>query len=350
MDTGASLIGWSRRSQIQLVIAALVISFQFSPSVGSIAAAGSGAVAGSAVIPIPQPSSLADWAQKPAQELAEAGLVAISQQAPELMTRGSFMTLAAACSGRSAAVWPEELRRQSIQVGRPGDDLAPDAVITRSEAVTFLVKLLRAEAEAPALEQVRDSSGAGGPDVREVPPPPVDIAGHWAESFFDDAVRWGLVRGRPDGTVGPDAPLSLAEGLTLADRFLHAGEGLLPLDPPLTAAADPRRAVEAHVQTFVDVFSREPYDFARLLATCVGQAKALIAQNQEYYVGRYARGSRFRFELLSFEATVASRSLFIAIVTTRERMREYADGRAEESEYADRMFLRRVGQTWLIYK
>ncbi|MHB8927935.1 MAG: hypothetical protein ACYC9Q_09830 [Bacillota bacterium] len=343
--------GWGRRLlAYRILLASLTLSLLLgAPGSPHGLAAGTGTTVavpepvGSAPLAIPEPSSLPDWAAGPAEELVTAGITAPSGQSPAIFTRGSFMTLAVSCTGRSTTGWPGSLQQESIQVGRPDGSLGLDDAITRGEAVAFLVKLLRAEPESEALQQ----SAGGAPPGSGHPP---DTAGHWSEPFFIDALRWGLVRGAPDGLVRPDAALSMAEGLTLADRFLHVGEGLLPLESGLQQNAAVLAAVERHVRGFVEVFAREPYDFAPLLSTCVGQARVLISQNQRYYLDRYALGSRFRFELLSFESRVGTKSFFLAGVTTREKMREYVNGKVEESEDEDRMALRRVGPTWLIYK
>ncbi len=305
-----------------------------------------GVVAPTQPIPMPlspDPAALPEWAAESAKELVAAGLVSVSAESPAAPTRGDFMALAVACAGRSTDGWVRSLRRESVIVGRPDGSLHLDDPITRGEATAFLIKLLQVEPEGSALGlHLKDGLPSG--------PAPADIAGHWSATYFLDALRWGLVRSPPDGLLRPDARVSTAEALTLAGRFLHAGEGLMPLQTDLPQNAALVRTAEAHVRAFTDVFSREPYDFAPLLATCTGQAHSLIAQNSRYYLGRYSLGTRFKFELLSFSGQVTARSLFLATVTTREKMREYVDGKAEESEYEDRLDLRRVNGSWLIYR
>ncbi len=79
--------------------------------------------------------------------------------------------------------------------------------------------------------------GAEGP----VPDPPggvggsgvfSDINGHWARQEIETAVSTGLVRGYPNGTFRPDAPVTRAEAIALLVRTLQ-GSGRLPkVTPP----------------------------------------------------------------------------------------------------------------------
>lgn len=330
-----------RRSVSFIICALLIVDGVIpDPAVGWAAAQASPTTPS---IVSPDPSSLPEWAAEPAGELIAAGLTLVSPEAPQVFGRGDFMALAVAASGRPTEAWVQTLRQESIVVGGPDGSIRPDDPITRGEAVAFLVKLLRAEAEAAVLGLPPESGPTDGAEAS-------DITDHWSTPFFIEALRWGLVRSPPDGLLHPDDRLSVAEGLTLAARFLRSGEGLLPLRPDLPQSIALVRAAEAHVLAFTNVFSCEPYDFEPLTATCAGQARSLIAQNSRYYLDRYARGTRFKFELLSFSAEVTTRSLFLATVATRERMREYVDGKAEESEYTDHLDLRRVNGSWLIYR
>ena len=57
-----------------------------------------------------------------------------------------------------------------------------------------------------------------------------DIAGHWAESSIESAIREGFVNGYPDGTFKPDHAVTRAEFAVMLARALKLeGEGV-PLD------------------------------------------------------------------------------------------------------------------------
>ncbi|CAI6034664.1 S-layer homology domain-containing protein [Cohnella sp. JJ-181] len=52
-----------------------------------------------------------------------------------------------------------------------------------------------------------------------------DIDGHWAEQEITDAVAQGIISGYPDGTFGPDHPVTRAEFALLLNRVLKLPEG-----------------------------------------------------------------------------------------------------------------------------
>ena len=81
------------------------------------------------------------------------------------------------------------------------DVFAPDAPITRAEFVTVCARF--------------DQSGAA--EDRDFS----DIGGHWAEQYIRQASALGWVQGYPDGTFGPDRPITRAEAVTMINRVLN---------------------------------------------------------------------------------------------------------------------------------
>ncbi|HEY3316601.1 MAG TPA: hypothetical protein VGL40_15160 [Bacillota bacterium] len=277
----------------------------------------------------------------PLKQVVPMDAAASPAQAAGPISRGDFMGLVTTAAGRFAPDWPADLAAHGVLAGRPVEGLALSRDISRAEAVAFLVKLLRTEPDWETL-------WLGRPPPGETAPAAGGLPAHWSQEYFLTAAALGLVRGSPEAGFNPDASLSIVEALVLTDRLLHCGETWLPVDADSGALRPITSAAENHVRAFVGAFAREPYDFGELLDTTAGQARELIAQNQDHYKRQYARGWRFKFELLSFRAEVTSRSLYLAKVTTTERMREYVNGKVSESEYGDEMTLRRVGPTWLV--
>ena len=49
-----------------------------------------------------------------------------------------------------------------------------------------------------------------------------DTKGHWAESAIDLVTRWGLMEGYPDGTFGPDEPVTRAQFAKVLRRVMDS--------------------------------------------------------------------------------------------------------------------------------
>lgn len=65
----------------------------------------------------------------------------------------------------------------------------------------------------------RNIVGAARPKYKEEPEMKDDITGHWAEQEIRSAIERGLLRGYPDGTFGPDKPVTRAELAVILDRL-----------------------------------------------------------------------------------------------------------------------------------
>lgn len=97
------------------------------------------------------------------------------------------------------------LARLGVFVGRTTDVFAPDAPITRAEFATVCARF--------------DQSGAA--EDRDFS----DIGRHWAEQYIRQAAALGWVQGYPDGTFGPDRPITRAEAVTMINRVLRRNPG-----------------------------------------------------------------------------------------------------------------------------
>lgn len=94
--------------------------------------------------------------------------------------------------------------------GGSGGALELSRNITRAEFVTMAVKA------SPNGDQVGEASTSPYPDVPYT---------HWAAGYVEAAVAAGLVSAYSDGTFRPDAPITLAEGATMALGLLgYTGE------------------------------------------------------------------------------------------------------------------------------
>lgn len=85
--------------------------------------------------------------------------------------------------------------------GYPEGTFKPDNMITRAELATVLVRTRKI---AP------DDSQTVFKDVRK---------NHWAAKYIMPAVKYGIVKGYPDGTFKPSQVLTRAEGLAMIARF-----------------------------------------------------------------------------------------------------------------------------------
>ncbi|MDO3410003.1 S-layer homology domain-containing protein [Saccharibacillus sp. CPCC 101409] len=113
-----------------------------------------------------------------------------------------------------AAGYADRAASLGVMNGLPGGAFQPDRAITRGELAAILVRFRNLEPAA-----------SGGFS---------DTAGHWAEGDIGAAARAGLLKGYPDGTYRPNAPISRAELVTAVNRMLGRGPllGNLPADWP----------------------------------------------------------------------------------------------------------------------
>ena len=97
------------------------------------------------------------------------------------------------------------LARLGVFVGQAPGIFAPDSAISRAEFATVCARF--------------DQSGAA--EDRDFS----DIGGHWAEQYIRQAAALGWVQGYPDGTFGPDRPITRAEAVTMINRVLRRNPG-----------------------------------------------------------------------------------------------------------------------------
>lgn len=93
------------------------------------------------------------------------------------------------------------LHAMGILKGRDDGLFHPDDSITRAEFATICARFDQSEVSETALFP--------------------DIAGHWAEGYIQRAAALGWVRGYPDGSFGPDDPITRAEAVTMINRVLR---------------------------------------------------------------------------------------------------------------------------------
>ncbi len=92
------------------------------------------------------------------------------------------------------------LHALGILKGRDDGLFHPDDSITRAEFAAICARFDQSEVSEAALFP--------------------DIAGHWAEGYIQRAAALGWVRGYPDGSFGPDDPITRAEAVTMINRVL----------------------------------------------------------------------------------------------------------------------------------
>lgn len=171
-------------------------------------------------------------------------------------------------SGGNTAVKPEDLlereKHEAYIVGRSGGLAAPEDNITRAEVATIFYRLLTEESrrtfattENPfpdvssgdwfftaAVTLAKAKIVEGYPDGTFAPSANItrgefaaiaarflsekytgeshfsDLDGHWAREYVDRAAQAGWIKGYPDGTFRPDAPITRAEAITLVNGVL----------------------------------------------------------------------------------------------------------------------------------
>src|SRR5690606_20728756 len=143
--------------------------------------------------------------------------------------------------------WAKEsilrLNEQGIASGYEGK-FNPDQPLTRAELMAFAERAFGLEAGSYAGEvKVAEASYGPNGSVTEsvydnpgeeppVAPAPVETPyfddlpeWHWSYQTMNKAVASGILRGYPDGTVRPDAPVSRAEVAVILDRLIGKSGG-----------------------------------------------------------------------------------------------------------------------------
>jgi len=93
---------------------------------------------------------------------------------------------------------------EGIMIGDVSGTFRPDAFITRAEAATLLLRMLKVE----PFHNLTVSS------FRDVP------ATHWALGYIESMQKYGLIKGYPDGTYKPGTHILRSEFTAIADRAL----------------------------------------------------------------------------------------------------------------------------------
>ncbi|MBR6916494.1 MAG: S-layer homology domain-containing protein, partial [Clostridia bacterium] len=105
--------------------------------------------------------------------------------------------------------------------GRSANVFAPEENITRAEIATLLSRVDGAEIDPKATVSY--------PDVR---------AGEWYVPYLAWATTKGILKGYPDGTAKPNAPVTRAEMAVMLARYASMRELTLPAAPKTDAFSD----------------------------------------------------------------------------------------------------------------
>ncbi|MGQ9558556.1 MAG: S-layer homology domain-containing protein, partial [Desulfurispora sp.] len=98
----------------------------------------------------------------------------------------------------------KKLAALGIATGYEDGTIKPDQTITRAEFAAIVVRELNLGTNfAPSNTRFKDVT-----------------ASHWAGGYINVAVGKGILRGYPDGTFKPDAPVNYAEAITMLVRML----------------------------------------------------------------------------------------------------------------------------------
>lgn len=129
------------------------------------------------------------------------------------------------------------LNEQGIANGDDGK-FFPDRALTRAELMAFAARAFGfggtksdvslAESASDAQSVTKDVYEAGTDDIPVIAEPAEEPAAafkdlpqaHWSYEVMRDAVKSGVLRGYPDGTVRPDAPVTRAEVAVVLDRLI----------------------------------------------------------------------------------------------------------------------------------
>lgn len=100
----------------------------------------------------------------------------------------------------------EKLKILGIMTGDESSNFNSDSSLTRAQAATILIRVLGAEAEAKAYTVAGNFS-----DVN---------SDHWAVSYINFANNQGIIKGKSDGTFGPNDNVTHAQLVAMSIRSL----------------------------------------------------------------------------------------------------------------------------------
>ncbi|QSZ27623.1 S-layer homology domain-containing protein [Aceticella autotrophica] len=100
----------------------------------------------------------------------------------------------------------QKAKAANIVSGYDDNTFRPNNSITREEAAAILTRLLK-------LQPVTQDALKGFKDASQV--------SDWAKDAVNTAVYYGLIKGYPDNTVGPDNPITRAETVVILNRALN---------------------------------------------------------------------------------------------------------------------------------
>ena len=173
------------------------------------------------------------WAEKQMQAFINQGLLSGygdgTYGPDDVITRSQFAALVNAAAGLTAeteisaytdvaeSAWYYSALKKALAAGymqgTSSNTLAPEAMVTREQAVTMLAKLLGmspAEEDDRALNRYSD----------------LDQVSDWAVEPFAAVVKSGYVTGTSETTLSPKAPLTRAQGVTILYNALDLLRGL----------------------------------------------------------------------------------------------------------------------------
>lgn len=157
-----------------------------------------------------------DGTFRPNRQVTRAEFVALVNRAFAVDKKGSVMGFSDVKNG---TWYYDEVTAASAAgyIGGYSDGtFGPDRTITRQEAASVLVRLLKLAPATGGLDQIKDEG---------------QIA-VWARGNVGAVVRDGLMKGMPDNTFMPQKGISRAEAVVSLDRALAFTSGATPPDEP----------------------------------------------------------------------------------------------------------------------
>ncbi|QSZ27532.1 S-layer homology domain-containing protein [Aceticella autotrophica] len=117
----------------------------------------------------------------------------------------------------------QKAKAANIVSGYDDNTFRPNNFITREEAAAILTRLLK-------LQSVTQDALKGFKDASKI--------SSWAKDAVNTAVYYGLIKGYPDNTVGPDNPITRAETVVILDRALKLQQTPIPSPAPTSTIYD----------------------------------------------------------------------------------------------------------------
>ncbi|QSZ27533.1 S-layer homology domain-containing protein [Aceticella autotrophica] len=117
----------------------------------------------------------------------------------------------------------QKAKAANIISGYDDNTFRPNNFITREEAAAILTRLLK-------LQSVTQDALKGFKDASKI--------SSWAKDAVNTAVYYGLIKGYPDNTVGPDNPITRAETVVILDRALKLQQTPIPSPAPTSTIYD----------------------------------------------------------------------------------------------------------------